>query len=200
MSVSHVDFFVEEPSLEAALRILVPRLRPGLSFDIYVFEGVTDMLSKLPARLGAVARYIQPDWCVVVLRDEDRKPCKQLKKEIEITARRAGLVPKGRSGPFNVLTRIVIEELEAWFLGDVPALVQAYPGVPGTLANRRPFRDPDGVKGGTWEALERVLQSAGYFRGGLRKVELARAVAARMDPMRNTSRSFQHFRDGILGL
>lgn len=66
-------------------------------------------------------------------------------------------------------------------------------GLQGLIARRREFRDPDRVRGGTWEALERVLQAAGYHRGGLRKIEAARAVSVRMDPGRNRSRSFRGF-------
>jgi hypothetical protein len=93
-----------------------------------------------------------------------------------------------------------VEELEAWFFGDVPALVLTYPGVPSTLANQRGYRDTDAIKGGTWEALERVLQSAGHFQGGLPKIQVAREVGANMDPDRNASKSFQVFRDSIRSL
>jgi hypothetical protein len=45
-----------------------------------------------------------------------------------------------------------------------------------------------------------VLQGAGYFAGGLRKIEAAREVAARMIPPRNTSRSFCVLRDALIEL
>lgn len=201
--IAWVEFFVEEPSMEAALRVLVPKIRPGLDFQIHAFAGIQDMLSKLPARFRGYAGWLPADWRVVVVRDEDRKDCRELKVEIEQIATKAGLVPKGKknkSGQFHVLTRIAVEELEAWLLGDVPALAEAYPGVPASLASRRPFRDVDGIKGGTWEALERVLQEGGHFLGGLPKIQVARQVAMKMSPERNTSRSFQSFRSGLLGL
>ncbi|MGH7753687.1 MAG: DUF4276 family protein, partial [Gemmatimonadales bacterium] len=59
------------------------------------------------------------------------------------------------------------------------------------------FRDPDGIAGGTWEALERVLQRAGYFKAGLRKIEAARTISNNMDPDRNRSASFTAFRDAL---
>ena len=43
-----------------------------------------------------------------------------------------------------------------------------------------------------------MLQAAGYFKTGLRKIELARTIAEHMDPERNTSRSFQAFRSALL--
>jgi hypothetical protein len=199
-AVTWVDFFVEEASMAAALEILVPKLRADFLFQIHEYAGIGDMLGKLPARLRGISKYIQPDQRVVVVRDEDRKDCRVLKRQIEAIARSAGLIPRGKSGTFHVMTRIAVEELEAWFLGDIPALAAAYPGVPATLGSQRGFRDPDAVKGGTWEALERVLQSAGHFPSGLPKTQVARAMAERMEPARNTSRSFQVFRDGVLSL
>ena len=53
---------------------------------------------------------------------------------------------------FQLVNRLAVEELEAWFFGDVDAMATAYPRVPRTLAQRAPYRDPDRIKGGTWEA------------------------------------------------
>jgi hypothetical protein len=199
-AVSWVEFFVEERSMEAALEVLIPKIRPDFGFQIHAYSGVSDMLAKLPARLRGIAAYMKPDYRVVVVRDEDRKDCRKLKAEIETIARRAGLAPKGKKPPFQVLTRIAVEELEAWWFGDIPALAAAYPGVPHTLAAQRGFRDPDAIKGGTWECLERVLQTAGHVRGGMPKTAVARAVAEKLDLAKNTSRSFNAFRDGLLSL
>jgi len=99
-----------------------------------------------------------------------------------------------------VLNRIAVEELEAWFFGDIVALAGAFPRVSPTLGQQAAFRDPDGIEGGTWEVLERVLQRAGYFGGGLPKIEVAREVARHMDSTRNTSRSFRHFTQGLASL
>ncbi len=97
----------------------------------------------------------------------------------------------------GALCRIAIEELEAWFFGDVDALREAYPQVPRNLGRRAQFRDPDAITGGTAEALERVLKQAGYYRSGMPKVEVARRVAEHMDPGQNRSRSFQALVDGL---
>ena len=61
-------------------------------------------------------------------------------------------------------------------------------------ASQARYRSPHAIKGGTWETFERVMKAAGYFKTGLRKIEAARAVAAHMDPSRNTSPSFQVLR------
>jgi len=124
---------------------------------------------------------------------------------LESAAGAAGLSTKSApddSGQFRVVNRIVVEELEAWFVGDVAALRAAYPGVPETLASKVRFRDPDDVPGGTWEALQRVLVTAGHYRGldRMPKIEVARRVATHMDPESNRSRSFQAFASGLLAL
>jgi hypothetical protein len=100
----------------------------------------------------------------------------------------------------QVVNRIAVEELEAWFFGDTGALRAAFPHVPPTLGQKAPYRNPDEIKGGTWEALERELQRSGYFRGGLPKIEAARTIARYMEPERNGSRSFCHFRNALVDL
>lgn len=197
---SHMEFLVEEPSAEAALKEIVPKiLGDSVTFHIHVHEGKRQLLSSLEGRLRGYSKWLPATSRIVVLIDEDRQDCDDLKAELESISQRAGLPTKSRTPHrFSVLNRIAIEELEAWFLGDVEALCAAYPGVPITLAAKSKFHDPDHVVGGTWEALEGVLQKAGYFRSGLAKIEAARTIAHHMVPERNRSRSFQIFRAGLI--
>jgi hypothetical protein len=112
----------------------------------------------------------------------------------------ARLVSKTAAGSgqrFQVVNRIAIEELQAWFFGDWAAVQAAYPRVPATVPQKAAYRDPDAIAGGTWEALERVMQQAGYFKPRLRKIECARAVTPHMNPTRNRSASFQAFVSAI---
>lgn len=196
----HIEFLVEEPSAEAALRNLVPKIVPGIEIQFRVFQGKQDLLSKLPGILRGYRRWIPTDWRIVVLVDEDRQDCREMKAELEKAAIDAGLVTKtiaGGNSNFQVLNRISIEELEAWFFGDVEALHRAYPKIPLSLGTRSTFRDPDAIQGGTWEALEKELQRKGYFHGGLAKIEAAKTISTHMDPDQNRSRSFRTFRDGL---
>ena len=126
--------------------------------------------------------------------DRDDDDCRVLKQRLEAIAADAGLLTKTAVGDgqrFQVANRIAIEELEAWFFGDWQAVRTAYPRGPENIPNKAGFRDPDAISGGTWEALERILNRAGYFATGLRKLECARAVARYMEPDRNSSRSFR---------
>lgn len=189
-----VEILVEEPSASEAIRILTPKILGGsVPTSIRTFAGKHDLLRKLPVRLRGYANLptsVRPR--VLVLVDRDGDDCRRLKGQLDNAAIQAGL-----SVGVELLNRIVIEELEAWFFGDPTALRRAYPKIPSAIEKRASYRDPDAIKGGTWEALERVLKRAGYHRGGLPKIEAARAIAVHMDPGVNRSRSFQMFRDGL---
>ena len=202
MSILHLEFLVEEASLESALTQLVPKILPSnVTSKIHAFRGKPDFLAKLPNRLKGYQASLPPDWKIVVLIDEDREDCRKLKEKLEIMAISAGLITKSscqKDKSFQVLNRIVVEELEAWFLGDVPAIRQAYPKVSANLANQQPYRDPDAIKGGTWEALERVLKKAGYHPGGLEKYKASSEISKYMNPKSNRSKSFQVFYQGLL--
>jgi len=179
----HIDFLVEEASAEAALQNLLPRmLGPDATFSISPHEGKADLLAKLPKRLRGYRKWIPKHYFIVVLVDADADDCHELKTRLELIAREAGFpTPATASGRhFRVLNRLAIEELEAWFLGDIAAVRSAYPRTPPTLARRAAFRDPDHIAGGTWQALQRVLQRAGYYPTGIPKVEAARAIATHM--------------------
>ncbi len=193
-----IDFFVEEPSAEAALGNLLPRILPEeVAFEIRNFQSKDSLLKELPKRLNGYKSWFPADLRIVVLIDEDRQDCKQIKAHLERAAQQAGLKTKSKGRKFQILNRIVVEELEAWFFGDVEALVTAYPKIPANLANKEKYRDPDAITGGTWEVLERLLQRYGYYSGGLPKIEVARKISGFMDPARNRSKSFQVFRAGL---
>jgi hypothetical protein len=173
------------------------------TFRIHPHQGKRDLLDNLPRTLRGYARWLPRDHRIVVLLDLDSDRCKELKAALEGFARDANLTTKSAARgkrAVQVLNRIAIEELEAWFFGDVEALCAAYPRVPPTLGAKSPFRDPDKIRGGTWERLEQVLQKAGYFNGGLGKIAAAREIAKHMQPDRNRSTSFRVFRDGIRAL
>lgn len=195
MNVEHIEFLVEELSMEAALRIIVPRVVGGVSFEVYPFQCKQDLLGSISQRLRGYAAWLPDNYRVVVVVDRDDDDCKELKESLEQAAQRAGLATRThlRGGIYQVVNRIAIEELEAWFFGDWDAVCEAYPGVNRNVPYKQGFRDSDSVLGGTWEALERHLRRAGYFQTGLRKVEAARAIAECMKPGRNRSRSFQVF-------
>lgn len=118
----------------------------------------------------------------VIVRDSDGRDCQAMKQRIVDSC-------KG-TGHDDVLVQIVCQELEAWYLGDLDALAQAYhePSILG-YRNRAPFRDPDAVSKPS-EAVRRMVDR-------FSKRETARQLGRLVDVERNRSRSFQVFVDGV---
>lgn len=203
MTRLHLEVLVEEYSAEVALEKLLPKILPSdVEFEIRAFRGKNDLLKKLAQRLKGYKAWLPENWRIVVLCDRDNEDCKKLKKILEDRATSNGFITKSSSSneKFILLNRIAIEELEAWFLGDATAIHQAYPKIPKSFEAQQRYRDPDAIKGGTWEALEALLQKKGYYRGGLNKVEAARSIAEYMQPGNNRSSSFQCFCSGVQAL
>ncbi len=184
--------------MEAALSALLPKLLGQLSYSIYAHTCKQDLLKHLPDRLKGYRAWLPSDYRIVVIVDRDDDDCHGLKKKLEEMAHKAGLKTRSRvrGGAYQVVNRIVIEELEAFYFGDWDAVRKAYHNVPENIPAQKRYRDPDSIRG-TWEAFEKVLQSARYFKGGLRKIEAARNIAQHMSPSQNRCRSFGVLRDAF---
>ena len=196
----HIKFFLEEPSAEEALRHILPKiLSPDVICIFHAFEGKDDLLEELPKLLKG-HQWIPDDWRIVVLIDEDRKDCHELKTYLEKAAHEAGFTTKSSAAPnedFQVVNRLAIEELEAWFFGDIEALHAAYPRISRNLNAKAKYRNPDAIQGGTYEALRDLLIQKKYFTGRISKPMVAQNIAQHMEPSRNISKSFQVFVDGL---
>jgi len=197
----HIEIIVEEPSAEEALRHLLPKLVSDKPRPKIINMGSKYKLLKvLPARLRAYQQRIKKgaQLRIVVLVDRDNDDCINLKHTLERMAREAGLHTKtapDAQGTFTVLNRIVVEELESWFIGDPQALRKAFPSLPKINPNTKPFQIPD--NGGDWEALHRFLKKHGLYRNGFRKIEAAQKIAPHMDVNNNRSASFRQFVSGM---
>lgn len=204
MSVKHLEVLVEEESMAVALESLLPKIIGDTSFRIYSYQGKRDLLAKLSVRLKGYAAWLHqyPDWRILVVVDRDNDDCHELKQRLELQARTSGLITRQQrvqvGGQYQVINRIAIEELEAWYFGDWEAMIACYEKLPTTVPRNANYRNPDAIHGGTWEKLEQVFNRAGYYRSGLPKIELARTVGPLLDPARNKSKSFQVFRDALL--
>jgi hypothetical protein len=174
----HLEFLVEEFSTQECLNKILPKiLFENVTYKIYAFRGKSDLIKKLPERLKGYKCWITDDYRIIILVDRDNEDCQVLKEKLENIAQQTGLITKTISEDkktFQVLNRIAIEELEAWFFGDIQAIVSAYPKVSTNVGQQAKYRKPDEITGGTWENLEKILQKAGYHRGGLEKVKAAR--------------------------
>jgi hypothetical protein len=199
MLAGHLEFLVEEPSMETFLMAILPNLIGGrATFSVHSYQGKGDLLGKLGARLRGYAKWI-PNTCkIFVVVDRDSANCTALKAVLEQHAAQANLVSRSTGGYWNFVSRIAIEELEAWYFGNWDSMIAAYPKVAKNVPAQASYRDPDAIAGGTWEALERILQRSHYFTGGLRKLELAQEIGSRFDSNNCSSRSFSVFREAVL--
>lgn len=178
-----VVFLLEEPSMQVLLDKLLPRVFSGWvegqHFLCVPHEGKGDLDRSIPRKLEA---WGVPGDRFVIVRDTDGADCVDLKRRI-VDACTA-------SGRPDTLVRLVCQELEAWYLGDLQALADQYaqPALAKRSRQAR-FRDPDAIVKPSHE-LTKMIPDFGKRAG-------ARAIGARLDPSRNTSRSFQHFISGV---
>jgi hypothetical protein len=195
----HFEFLLEEESAERVLDNLLPKIIMGEhTYRCIRFQGKKDLLNKLPLELKGYAKWIPIDYRIVVLVDRDRAECIELKNSLNKIAKTAGLKVKTGTdaGSFQVLNRVAVEEIEAWFFGDADAMRLAYPKLTENFEMKAKYRIPDSIQN-TWESMESLLQRGGYFKTGLRKTEAAYEISKNMEPLKNRSKSFQVFWQGI---
>lgn len=181
-----IIFLLEEPSVKGLLEHLLPRIfpgwTPGQQFLCVPHEGKSDLDKSVPRKLAA---WRFPDDRFVIVRDNDNANGPQLKaKFVAICA---------ANGKPNALVRLVCQELESWYLGDLPALARAYndPKI-DSPANRKRFIDPD-----SWQkpSTEVARLAPSFQKGGG-----ARTMGDQLDIVANRSRSFQVFVSGVTNL
>ncbi|MEZ4400500.1 MAG: DUF4276 family protein [Kofleriaceae bacterium] len=171
---------LEEPSAKALLQGLLPRLLGTTVHVVYmVFEGKQDLERRMAKRMSG---WLQPDSRFVVLRDQDGGDCRKVK---------AGLQERSMAaGKPDALIRVACRELEAWVLGDLKAVGEAY-GQPALGAHqaKSKFRTPDAL-GNPFEELQKLVPD-------YQKVDGARRMGPRLNPDTNLSRSFGVFCEGV---
>ena len=158
---------------------LLPRLFPSLDFLCIPHEGKHELDAVLTRRLQS---WRTPGDRFVVVRDNDSTDCVALKGDL-----RGRCTAAGRE---DTLIRIVCQEMEAWYLGDLSALAAAYGDERLLQVGRSSrFRDPDARP----KPSDDVKRLAPRFE----KVEGARRMAEHMSRYGNRSRSFQVFLNGV---
>jgi len=152
------------------------------------------LLNQLPRLLAGYGKTAAIDAVVVVL-DNDNRDCEKFLAELN------AIVTNCNPPPKRTLFRLAIEETEAWFLGDLPALLKAYPNAKKEILNSY---TQDSVCG-TWELLadaiypggSAAIRKAGWPLPGQVKHEWAEHIAPHMNVESNHSHSFCKFRDGL---
>lgn len=164
------------------LKLTLPKL--GLSFDcepiITHYDGKRDLRLNIPRKLGRWRSDPDIEPRFMILQDKDDSDCLTLKQELTKIC---------VSYKHQFLIRIVVQEMEAWLLGDLPAVGKASAKNLSGLRNKEKFRDPDAIV-----KPSKVLAELSGMTG---KSERASQIAEHMIFADNTSKSFKVFCDGV---
>jgi len=177
--------------MKSLLQVLLAKIcDDGCHFQIYDLKGKTNLFKLLPIRLASLK--LEEKDRVLILMDNDSKECKVSKARLENIVSQAGIRTKTQypNEGFKAITRLVIQSLEAWFLGDPEALRSAYPDL-GTFEDKEKFRNPESLQKPD-EALDQLLAEK-RIRDG--KVKRADKIAPffNLDPDQNRCPSYKSF-------
>jgi len=166
----------EERSMRDTLVALFARYYPslleGVHWQIIYFQGKADLEKNFPHKMRSWS-HRSPHF--IILRDNDGADCQVIKERLRLRA-----APTGK--PFHI--RLVCQELEAWFLGDLAAVEAAYPSSRATrFQETAKYRNPDNINNASDE-LSRLTNVTG-------KTSKASAIARHLDLTRNRSHSIQ---------
>lgn len=214
----HFEILVEDQSGKKALDILVPKIiHSPHTFMIHPYKGIgripknlgaggearqrilLDQLPKLLAGYGKTfAGYPrQYPAALFIVCDLDDRCLKTFRQEL------FRIVEGCRQKPETRFC-VAIEEGEAWFLGDIPAIKTAYPKARNAVL--KSYKN-DAICG-TWECLAdaiydggvKKLSQKGWRAIGREKSIWAETITPHMDVMNNLSPSFNYFRKKLVEL
>ena len=174
--MSELVFLLEEPSAEAMLAGLLPKIIPDfIHYRCIVFEGKQDLERQMVRRMRG---YRVPGARFVVLRDQDTGDC------LPVKARLVAKCAEARKP--DAVVRIACHELESWYLADLAA-VEAGLEVSGLARQqgRNPYRTPDALP----SPARKLTEIAPTYQ----KVGGSRAIGPHLDPQNTRSKSFHHF-------
>jgi len=211
----HFEILVEDQSGKKALDILVPKiLNNEHTFKIHSYKGIGRiprkskgntgvekriLLNRLPNLLRGYGKTFSdypknyPAFVILVC-DLDDKCLEEFRQELFSILNNCDPKPKTRFC-------IAIEEGEAWFLGDIPAIKTAYPKARNSVLNEYVN---DSICG-TWECLadatfpggSQALKAKGWQRIGAEKTAWSEKITPHMDVDNNRSASFCYFREKL---
>lgn len=210
----HFEILVEDRSGKRALDILMPKIvSEPHTFNVIGYRGIGRLprnlrsgsdprkrllLDQLPHLLRGYGKAFQNQGAaVIIVCDLDDRCLKLFRRELYDVLAACNPRPETRFC-------IAIEEGEAWLLGDLRAVAAAYPAVDRSVLRR--YRNDDIC--GTWELLADAvypdgaagLKRSGWQAAGKEKSEWAEHIAPHMDVDRNSSPSFQYFRERVRAL
>jgi hypothetical protein len=211
----HFEILIEDQSGAIMLDLLIPGIiGTDHTFRIHSYKGIghlpknlksasdarkrilLDQLPRLLKGYGETYRDVT-DYSIIVVCDLDDKCLKEFRDEL------LHLLDECNPRP-SAHFCMMVEEGEAWFLGDKQAIRSAYPHAKEVVLNR--YANDDIC--GTWEKLadaivkggSKKLLSLGWRSIGEEKSNWAEKITPHMDIETNQSPSFQYFRRKLRGL
>lgn len=206
----HFEILVEDKSGEEALNVLLPKIIGEINtFKVHSYKGVghipktlkmpdaktTALLNKLPRLIQGYANSFKGFPAVLfIICDLDDKNLSKFKSQL------IDLLDRCQQKPTTEFC-IAIEEGEAWLLGDIPAIKQAYPKAKENILKE--YKN-DAICG-TWEVLADAVYEGGakalskkrFQEIGKIKFEWAQKICPFMDINNNLSPSFNYFKDKL---
>lgn len=204
----HFEILVEDLSGKTALDILIPKIIDNdHTYKIHAYKGIgripknlngnSDaskrvLLDQLPRLLrGYGSSFTNYQAAVIFICDLDDKCLKAFRNELFTILDTCHPKPETRFC-------IAIEEGEAWFLGDIPAIKLAYPNAKAAILNS--YKN-DAICG-TWEHLAdavypggaQALAQKGQQAIGAEKSMWSEKIAPHMDVENNLSPSFGYLK------
>jgi hypothetical protein len=175
-----IVFLVEGLSMKYLLEGILLQIIPGgIEFKVVPHQGKQDLQKSIPIKLRS---WNEPGVRFVIVHDKDSWDCRELKHELVRLCNWAGRP--------DTLVRIVCNELESWYFGDLEAVGQAFKMDILALSRKRKYRIPDNIENPKAE-INKIVK-------GLQQISGAKAIAPYMDVQRNTSHSFKVFIEGVL--
>jgi len=184
-----IIFLLEEESMKIFLENFFPRFFPKLSVQYIFFQGKSDLKKRVQ---NYIKNWKEDGAKFLILLDSDGvDDCKKLKNDMINLCKNNSRLCKNNSRTNNFLVRIVCQELESWYLGDVGLLKLRYRTKPNKKIDQKQnkYRNPDNFQKPS-QHLDQILV-------GFSKRAGARELGAVLDPATNTSKSFQVFVDGV---
>lgn len=180
--MTELVFLLEEPSAQAMLEGILPRLLhlDRVAIRFIVFDGKQDLEKQLVRKLKG---YLAPNAKFVVLRDKDACDCHAIKSELTAKCEEADKP--------EALVRIACHHLESWYLADLAA-VEAGLELSGLTSRQgqAKFRAPD--------RLANAEQELGKLtRSSYQKIAGSRSISPHMRLDNTRSHSFAVFITGL---
>ena len=207
----HFEFLIEDQSGKKALEIIIPKmLDKKHTFRIHPYKGVGRIPENLKPKSGADKRILLDQLprllkgfgkafsnyptVIIVVCDLDNNDRHEFQSDLTKVLDSCNPRP-------NAHFYFAIEELEAWYLGDISAILCAYPRAKTTILTGY---ENDSICG-TWELLADAICSGGHAalskKGwqavGKEKSVWAATISPHMNVDDNASPSFQFLRSRL---